>query len=483
MSGSPPPAPAHRPLSLSDAEIERAGKLLVELLADYERSIRAASVVPALDDGVLTGLLSEPFPDHGVGVDGLFAQVREQVVPNSTVVSHPRFLAYVLGPPTGIGPFAEAIAATLNQNCNFAQLSPAACVIERAVVSWLASLFGCPETAGGLMLSGGSMASLTALSAAINRSCGPSFRRGGLQSLPQPLTIYVSEQAHRCVEKDAAILGLGLDHVRRIPVDEGYRMRVDALDAAIEADRRAGFRPVCVVATAGTVATGAVDPIDALADLCAAQGLWLHVDGAYGALFVLSPDRAELLRECGRADSIALDPHKLLSAPLEAGCLIVRDPQTLSDAFCFSSPYLTGSDDNGLFIDYMDYGPQLSRSFKAFKVWCGLRVFGVEAFRQAASRMLALAQRLEARLAAEPAFELLAPVTLSAVCFRLRDGDEAAARRLLERLTAEGTALLGPVSLNGAFGLRACIANYRTTEQDIDLLVDRLVALAGEVMR
>jgi aromatic-L-amino-acid decarboxylase len=189
----------------------------------------------------------------------------------------------------------------------------------------------------------------------------------------------------------------------------------------------------------------------------------------------------DLFRPCGRADSIALDPHKLLFTPLEAGCLIVRDPKTLSDAFDFRSSYVYRAEEDPLFLDFMDYGPQLSRGFRAFKVWCALRAFGVEAFRESLTRILALAHRLEASLGAAPAFELLAPVSLSAVCFRLRDRDEAANRRLLQLLTDEGSALLGPVSLHGRFGLRACVANYRTSEADIDLLLERLTALAEEV--
>ncbi len=383
----------------------------------------------------------------------------------------------MLGPSNGIAPFAEAIAATLNQNCNFGQLSPAASVIERKVVSWLAELFDYPDSSGGLIVSGGSMATLVALSAAMHDKCGADFRRTGLQSLPRPLAMYTSEEAHRCVEKDAAILGLGLDNVRKIPVDADFRMRIDALEEAVREDRRAGKEPFCVVAAGGTINTGAIDPMDAIADFCAREDLWLHVDGAYGALFVLSDRTRDLLRPCGRADSIALDPHKLLFAPLEAGCLIVRDREKLRRAFRFSSSYLTKGEDDPL-TDYMDYGPQLSRSFKAFKVWCALQAFGVDAFARAVDHMLDMARYLGERLAARPMFEPMAPVTLSAVCFRLKDGDDAANQRLLQRIIDEGTALLGPVAIRGKFALRACVTNYRTTRDDIDFVVERLASLA-----
>jgi aromatic-L-amino-acid/L-tryptophan decarboxylase len=468
------------PLNLSDREIEHAGHLLTEFLRAYERSIPALPVMPSLDRDALTDLLERPFLDDGIGIERLFAEIAETIVPNSTAIAHPRFLAYVLGPSNGIAPFADAIASTLNQNCNFWQLSPAASVIERKVILWLSGLFGYPPAAGGIMTSGGSMANLAALSAAIHDRCGMDFRRTGLQSLPAPLVVYTSEEAHRCIEKDAVILGLGLDNVRKIPVDAEFRMRPDLLEAAVCADREAGKQPFCVVASGGTVNTGAIDPIAGLADFCAREGLWFHVDGAFGALFVLSARvRAELL-PCGRADSIALDPHKLLFAPLEAGCLLVRDREKLMQAFRFSSSYLT-ADEDPVFTNYMDYGPQLSRSFKAFKVWCSLRVFGLNAFEAAVERMLDVAHYMAERIRAEDRLELLAPVPLSAVCFRVRNVDEAANQRVLSDLVAEGAALLGPVRIRGQFGLRACITNYRTRNEDIDLVLDRVLELSARV--
>lgn len=466
-----------RSLNLSEREIERAGELLTQFLCDYERAIPAPRIVPQLDRAMLFDLLAQPFPKQGIGIDALFREIDEKIVPNSTAIAHPRFLAYVLGPSNGIAPFADAISAALNQNCNFWQLSPVASVIERKLVFWLGSLFGYPDSAGGLVTSGGSMATLTALSAALHDKYGEDFRRTGLQGRAKPLVLYTSAEAHRCIEKDAVILGLGLDNVRKIPVDENCRMRVDLLQAAVAADRRAGREPLCVVAAGGTINTGAIDPIDAIADFCEREKLWLHVDGAYGALFVMSEKKRDLLRPCGRADSIALDPHKLLFAPLEAGCVLVKNPETLRRAFGFNSSYLA-ADADPLLTNFMDYGPQLSRSFKAFKVWCALEAFGVDAFVQAVDRQLDMAAYFGERISERPLFELMAPMALSVVCFRLKHGDDAANQRLLAALTEEGSALLGPVSLNGRIGLRACVTNYRTTKEDLNLVVERLVALA-----
>lgn len=465
-------------LSLSVAEIEQAGALLTDFLRTFEQSVPTRSVVPVLDRAALSELLTDPFPEDGLGIEQMFRQVSEKVVPNSTAIAHPRFLAYVLGPPNGIAPFAEAIAATLNQNCNFWQLSPAASVIERKVISWLAQLFQYPASSGGLFTSGGSMATLVALATAIQDKYSGDFRQAGLQSILKPLVVYTSEEAHRCVEKDAVILGLGLGNVHKIPADANFRIRLDLLQAAVREDRSAGKQPFCLVAAAGTVNTGAIDPIEDLADFCAEQNLWLHVDGAYGGLFVLSERiRCELL-PCSRADSIALDPHKLLFAPLEAGCLLVRDRDKLRRAFRFASDYLS-VDEDPLLTNYLEYGPQLSRSFKALKVWCALQVFGVKAFRDVMEETLDLARYLEKLIQRDPGWELLAPVHLNAVCFRIRDSDDARNQSVLSKLVDEGAALLGPVRIRGKMGLRACVTNYRTTKADIDLIWGRLKHLAA----
>lgn len=464
-------------LALSDSEIERAGGLLTEFLRDYERCAPAGRVVPEIDRAALAALAEREFPEEGVGVERLFEEIRSTIAPNSTAIAHPRYLAYVLPAPNGIAPFAEAVAAALNQNCNIWQLSPAASVVERKVVSWLAGLFEYPAAAGGVLTSGGSMATEAALAVALNDR-RPEFRRAGLQGGRAPLVVYTSEEAHRSVEKDAVILGLGQENVRTLPVDEAFRMRVDALAAAVEADRQAGKEPFCVVATAGTVNTGAIDPLEEIAEYCRREGLWLHVDGAYGALFVLSQRMRGRLLACGLADSITLDPHKLLFAPLEAGCVLVRDRAKLRRTFHFPSPYLTERED-ALLTNYLEYTPQLSRSFKALKVWCALECFGVRAFRAAVDRQLDLAQYMLDRIEAEPRLEAMAPVTLSAVCFRLREASDPENQAALARLVNEGTALLGPVRIRGRWGMRACFDNFRTRREDVDLVVERLARGAG----
>lgn len=459
-------------LLLTDDERDRAGARLLALLDGYERGLPKTEILPSLDREALTSLLAAPMPERGIGVDPLFDSWEDTILPNSTAVAHPRFLAYVLGPPNGIAPYAEAMAAALNQNCNFWQLSPAASVVERSVLEWLASVVGFPSSAKGILTGGGSLATLQALATALHDRV-PDFHAYGLQRSAAPLVVYTSVEAHRSVDKAAAILGIGLDNVRHIATDSLHRMDVAALRVAIEQDRADGLQPWCVVATCGTVSTGSVDPIDAIADLCAEQDLWLHVDGAYGALFLLSEQMRGLMGGCARADSITLDPHKLLYASLEAGCLLVRDGAKLRDAYAFDSSYLTVADDP-LMTDYMDYGPQLSRNFKAFKVWSALQAFGVSAFREANERTLALAQRLGDGIAATPGLTLLAPVTLTAVCFQVDGATAEEHTALLDALAAENVALLGPVVVAGKRGIRACITNHRTSEADIDLILERL---------
>lgn len=463
-------------LLLTDEERDRAGTRLLALLDSYERGLPQARVLPEPDRDQLATLLATPMPEHGIGVDALFDQWESAILPNSTTIAHPRFLAYVLGPPNGIAPYAEAVAAAINQNCNFWQLSPAASVVERAVLEWLASVVGYPAGARGILTGGGSLATLQALATALDDRV-PGFRATGLQRSAPPLVVYTSVEAHRSVDKAAAILGIGVDHVRHIRTDSQHRMDITALTEMIEADRRAGLQPWCVVATCGTVATGAVDPLDAIADLCADQGLWLHVDGAYGALFLLCEEKRELMGGCARADSITLDPHKLLFASLEAGCLLVRDGARLRDAYAFDSSYLTVAEDL-LMTDYMDYGPQLSRGFKALKVWSALQAFGVDAFRAATNRTLQLARRLGRGIETTPGLNLLAPVTLTAVCFEIDGGSRADHTALLDALAADNTALLGPVVVDGKHGIRACVTNHRTTSADIDHILDRLQTVA-----
>lgn len=460
----------------------KAGHLLGELLAGYEGDLSNPPGFGQIDRDAMRAIMTEPLPEEGRSLEELFQEFREVVMPNSTHVAHRRFLPYVLPSPNGISAFADALASTLNQNCNLWTLSPAANAIEQRVISWFQDLFSFPEGSGGIITSGGSMANLTALAIARDTYLGTSARMDGLQWRVSPLRLYVSDQVHNCVDKAAVILGIGLNHVRHVPCDSQFRMRMDLLKEAVLQDRRDGFSPFCVVGSAGTVTTGAFDPLDELADFCDEEGLWLHIDGAYGALTVLSERRRPHLQPAGRAHSLSLDPHKFLFAPLEAGCVLVRRAEDMRTTYSFVPTYLSMFSDPD-FLNYAEYGPQLSRSFKALKVWWSLRAFGRKAYAKAIDDLCDLAEYMEARTEAEPELELLAPVTLNAVCVRYRNLSDGQNERVLARLLSEGVAFLGRAEVKGKFCLRACFMNLRTTRDDVDRILEEMVRFGREEMR
>jgi aromatic-L-amino-acid decarboxylase len=463
---------------LFDPEAHRkAGRLLGEFLANYETDLFDRPVFPDINRKAMQAILDEPLPEEGRSIEDLFQEFTDVIVPNSTQTAHPRFLPYVQPSPNGISAFADALASALNQNCNLWTLSPAANAVEQKVIRWFHELFSFPAGSGGILTSGGSMANLTALAAARDSHLGGTAREEGLQGVTAPLVLYASDEVHNSIDKAAAILGLGLNHVRHIPCDESFRIRVDVLKETVSRDRREGFRPFCVVGSAGSVTTGAFDPLDELADFCGEEELWFHVDGAYGALAILSDRLRSQLIPASRADSLSLDPHKLLFNPLEAGCILVRDAETLRATYSFVPTYLSMVGDADL-LNYAEYGPQLSRSFKALKVWWSLRAYGRKAYTDTIDRMLDLASYMAERTLAEPELELMAPVGFNAVCVRCRNLDDAQNERVLARLVSEGTAFLGRAKVNGRFCLRACFMNLRTTREDVDLIIDEIIRLA-----
>jgi glutamate/tyrosine decarboxylase-like PLP-dependent enzyme len=430
------------------------------------------------------GLLAQPLPDRGRAPADLLELVRDQVFAHPMGNGHPRFFGWVNSPPFPVGVLAELLAAALDPSC--AGGDHAATYLERCAVRWLMELVGFPtEGSMGLLVSGGSMASLTALAAARHRAVaddGGDVRQDGLQDRPAPLVLYMSEEGHTCIRKAAELLGLGRTNVRTIPVDADRRMEVSALRSAISSDRRAGRRPFCVVASAGTVSTGAIDPLDQLADLCAAERLWLHVDGAYGAMGILDPAAAATYAGLGRADSLALDPHKWLSVPVECGAVLVRDETNLRAAFSLVPPYLWTEEGRGFggLPWYSEYGFQQTRGFRALKLWMVLAHLGREGLAAHVSRHNALARHLAALVDATPDLELAAPPALSIVCFRYLPAGWPAGdprlddlnRAVMQAVQAGGEAFLTNAVLDEVFVLRACILHHATTEEDLVALVD-----------
>jgi aromatic-L-amino-acid decarboxylase len=424
-------------------------------------------------------------PDQPMPLDDLVAHLREVVLERSMYPGHPGFMAYITGPGTVPGAAADLLAAGLNPNLGGWRLSPAASEIEGHLTRWFAGRFGLPEGAGGLVLSGGAMAGFVGLKLARDRRAGWDVRAEGLLGKPQ-LTLYGSDEVHSINYRAADMLGLGRQAVRSIPTDDDYRMRVDALRAAIEEDVAAGRRPIAVVASAGTVATGAIDPLDEIAEVCAEHGVWMHVDAAYGGPAAMTDQLRPLFRGIERADSIAFDPHKWLYTPHSGGCLLVRDVEDLPRSFSIAeySAYVhEDKERTGTGVDGINLGPQFSRGFWALKVWVSLLAHGWDAYQQRIAHDVKLATYLRDRGEEHPEFEVMAPTVLSITCFRYvpaglpqRAEREEYLDELNERLMTEiqldGRVYPSNAVLGGRFCLRSCIVNFRTEAQEMDLLLD-----------
>ena len=429
-------------------------------------------------------LLDQPLPADGADPQAIFALFRDAVLPHPMGNGHPRFFGWVNSPPAPLGVLAELLAAAMNPSC--AGGDHAAIYVERAAVRWLMDLMGFP-TAGsmGLLVSGASTATLIGLAAARQRTAtaqGWDLRADGLQGARPRLRLYVSSEGHGCLRKAAELLGLGHSAIRTIPVDARFEMDVRALTEAIAADRRAGDLPCCVAASAGTVGTGAVDPLDAIADLCAREGLWLHVDGAYGAPGALAAGQAARFAGMARADSLALDPHKWLSVPVECGAVLVRDGALLRETFSLVPPYLRTEEGKGFggLPWFSEYGVQQTRGFRALKLWMVLQHLGRRGVTAMVERHLALAEQLAVLVDAAPDLEPMAPPSLSIVTFRYVPpgfrGDEARLdalnKRIMEELQSDGAAFVTNTLVHGRFALRACVLHYATAADDLAALVD-----------
>jgi aromatic-L-amino-acid/L-tryptophan decarboxylase len=491
-------AGADDPLDLgwewSPDEIKRVGYQVVDLIADYLTQLPQRPVWEPYPPELAQHLLREPVPETGQEAGALLSEFATTVAPYPFGNGHPRYFAWVNSPPAIMGIFAEALAAAMNPSC--AGGNHAAVYLERQVVRWFTELFGFPEPTMGLLVSGGSMATLTALAVARQSRAGAGInpRAAGLQAGGPRLLIYRSDQAHSCVQKAVELLGIGSDNLRTISVDQDYRLDVAKLAAAISSDLAAGHRPVAVVASAGTTNTGAIDPLREIAEVCRRHGLWLHVDGAYGALALLSQRYHGELTPLALADSLAFDPHKWMSVPYEAGLVLVRDGEALRATFSLVPEYLridTQSEGSSVHGPpwLSEYGFLQTRGFLALKVWMALKHAGLVGYAQAVEHDLALAEHLASRVDASPRLELAAPPSLSIVCFRYVPaalaGDNERLnelnRRLLEHVQRSGQAFLSSTTLNGRLVLRACIVNYRSTRADIDHLVDAVLA-AGETL-
>ncbi len=409
----------------------------------------------------------------------LYEAFQAQVVPYALGNTHPRFMGWVHGGGTGIGMLAELLAAGLNANLGGRDHAPIE--LERTVIAWAAEMVGMPADSSGILVTGSSMANMIAVLVARRAAAGAAVRRDGVGG--SGLVGYAGASAHGCIPRAFDLVGLGTGALRTIPPDPDGRMSLPALAEAVERDRAIGLTPFLVAATAGTVDTGAIDPLDAVADHCAAHGLWFHVDGAFGALAALSPRVRPRLRGIERADSLAFDFHKWAQVPYDAGCILVRDGQAQADAFAQTLAYLS-RENRGAAANApwpCDLGPDLSRGFRALKVWMTIATYGADRMGQLVDDSCAVAQHLAARIGAEPSLELLAPVTLNIVCFRVCRGaadlDHLNAE-LVKDLHESGIAVPSTTVIRGRRAIRAAIVNHRTTTRDADLMIDGLLKLA-----
>jgi aromatic-L-amino-acid decarboxylase len=448
-------------------------------------------VLSRLKPGELRASLPAAPPEHGEPLADILADVESRIVPGLTHWNHPGFFGYFSISSSVPGILAETLAAAFNVNAMLWRTSPAATELEIVVLDWLRQLLALPDGLFGVVQDTASASTLVALAAAREAVPGLEARRRGLVGQAR-LRMYASEQAHSSVEKAAIVLGVGQDGFRAIAVDDAYRLDVRALERAIAEDRAAGFTPFAVTATVGTTSTTSVDPVPAIADVCARERLWLHVDAAYGSMAGALPESRGVLDGCERADSLVVNPHKWLFVPIDFSALYTRRPEVLRAAFSLVPDYLRTPED-AVAPNLMDYGVSLGRRFRALKLWMVMRAFGVEGIRERLREPLRLAQRFRSWVEADDAFEVVAPTPMAVVCFRARFpgcGDEDTDRlnnEVAEAVNATGEAFLSTTRLRGRSVLRLAVGNLRTSERHVarawqllrDAAAERRTAAAG----
>jgi aromatic-L-amino-acid decarboxylase len=483
-------------LDMDPAEFRAAAHAVADAMADYLETVEARAVFPPIEPGTLRPLFPAAPPEHPEPLDSILADYHRLIEPNATHWQHPGFLAYFATTASGPGILGEMLTATLGQNPMLWRTSPIGTELEEVVVDWLRQALGLPDGFDGLLTDTASTSTLIALAAA-REAAGIDAAARGLSDrddLGRGPRVYASAEAHSSVEKACMTLGLGRAALVRIPTNDRYELVPEALDAAIAADRAAGFRPIAIVATLGTTSSTSIDPVAAIAATADREGLWLHVDAAYAGVVALLPERRSVFEGWERADTIVVNPHKWLFTPLDASLLLTRRMPTLRAAFSLVPEYLRTLDRAAPVRDYNEYTPQLGRRFRALKLWIQLRWFGLDGLRRRIEQHLEMAAALAARIGAEPDWELLAPVPFATVCFRWRPADLAArigepaiAERLdtanaaiIDAVNRTGEVFLSHTRLAGAFTIRIAIGNLRTEERHVERAWELLRAAAAE---
>lgn len=467
-------------------EMRALAHRVVDDAITYLETVRERPVWQPVPDAV-AARFDAPAPAEPAGAEAVYAEFLESVFPYPMGNIHPRFWAWYMGNGTIFGALAEFMAAIMNPNLGGG--NHVANLVEGQVVNWMKAMLGFPPDASGLLVSGGSMANFVGLAIARNTKAGADVREQGVQALSAPLTVYASTEVHSCNQKAVELLGLGSANLRKIPVKDDFTIDLDALEATLAADRAAGCQPICIIGTSGTVNTGAIDDLEALADICQREDIWFHVDGAIGAVAVLAENVKPLLRGIERADSVALDLHKWMHMPFEAGCVLVRHADAHRRTFSLTPEYLT-HESRGLAsgnLWFSDYGLQLSRQFRALKVWMSIKEHGLERFGRMIARNVEQAHAFGRWVAQEPEMELLAPIRLDIVCFRFNPGGlaepalNALNKEILTQVQERGIAAPSYTTLRGQYCLRMAIANHRSEQEDFDALAEAVLRLGREL--
>lgn len=469
-------------------EFRALGHRMLDDMIDHLATLTSRAAWQAMPEAVRSAISTEPLPSAPQGAERAYRDFKTNVLPYPNGNLHPRFWGWVQGNGTPLAMMADMLASGMNPH--LAGFNQAPALVEHRVIEWLRELMGMPAGASGVLLTGGTTANLVGLTVARHAKAGFDIREEGLQGGGRPaLTMYCSVEAHSCAQKAAELLGLGNRSLRRIAVDEEFRMDLGALRMAVMADRAAGHRPICVIGTAGTINTGATDDLTAIADFCAEQGLWFHVDGAYGALARLSPALRPIVRGIERADSLAFDLHKWMYQPFEIACVLVRDAAAHRGAFALTPSYLAETTRGVIAggLPFAERGIDLTRGFKALKAWMSMKAHGIDAFARLIEQNVEQVRYLAERIDAHPRLERLAPAPLNVICFRYVAPQVAPERldelngELLVRLQESGLAVPSSTVVRERFAIRVAIVNHRTRTADLDGLLSAVVRIGDEL--